>query len=309
MRRVWSGCGGPGSPRTASTRPVRSASRSGRSSATRLVSVGSRGRVTGAGTTSTPRRGTIFHKSSTSLHLWFYAMYLMTSTRCGVSAKQLERELGVTYKCAWRIFNRIRNVLMADDGTTLRGDVEADETSVDGKPRKPHGRSPFAQPGVNRRSEAMKLRERSRATVFAAVERGGRVKADRPTVPARPEAQGNADRVGRAGVDHRHRRVAGVQRPGPALHRPQSDQPLLRRLRRRRHPYEHDRGVLRALEACDPRHLPQGLAPLAPGVSQRVHVPVQRAWRTSADVRAATPASGRHLSGLAGLIVAGYPSG
>src|SRR5437763_13031416 len=38
-----------------------------------------------------PTAGTIFHKSSTSLHLWFYAMYLMTSTRCGISAKQLER--------------------------------------------------------------------------------------------------------------------------------------------------------------------------------------------------------------------------
>ena len=52
-----------------------------------------------------PLAGTIFHKSSTSLHLWFYAMYLMTSTRCGISAKQLERELGVTYKTAWRMFH------------------------------------------------------------------------------------------------------------------------------------------------------------------------------------------------------------
>ena len=56
-----------------------------------------------------PTAGTIFHKSSTSLHLWFYAMWIMTSTRCGVSAKQLERELGVTYKTAWRMFNLIRN--------------------------------------------------------------------------------------------------------------------------------------------------------------------------------------------------------
>ncbi|MBA3290295.1 MAG: IS1595 family transposase, partial [Actinobacteria bacterium] len=45
-----------------------------------------------------PTAGTVYHKSSTSLHLWFYAMYLITSTRCGISAKQLERELGVTYK-------------------------------------------------------------------------------------------------------------------------------------------------------------------------------------------------------------------
>ena len=59
--------------------------------------------------------GTIFEGSSTSLHLWFYAIYLMASTRCGVSAKQLERELGVTYKTAWRMFNKIRTELMNDD--------------------------------------------------------------------------------------------------------------------------------------------------------------------------------------------------
>lgn len=124
-----------------------------------------------------PLAGTIFHKSSTSLHLWFYAIYIMASTRCGVSAKQLERELGVTYKTAWRIFNLIRNKLMADDGVPLRGDVEADETSVDGKPRKPQGLHRGIKVGPSRRSQAAKLRERSRATVFAAVERGGRVKA------------------------------------------------------------------------------------------------------------------------------------
>jgi transposase len=54
-----------------------------------------------------PTSGTIFHKSSTSLYVWFYAMYLMASTRCGISAKQLERELGVTYKTAWRMSNLI----------------------------------------------------------------------------------------------------------------------------------------------------------------------------------------------------------
>ena len=51
------------------------------------------------------------HDLSQVLHLpapWFYAMYLMTSTRCGISAKQLERELGVTYKTAWRMFKLIR---------------------------------------------------------------------------------------------------------------------------------------------------------------------------------------------------------
>ena len=65
-------------------------------------------------------------------------MYLMTSTRCGISAKQLERELGVHYKTAWRMFNKIRNELMNDqDAEPLdAGVVEVDETSWGGKPRK-----------------------------------------------------------------------------------------------------------------------------------------------------------------------------
>jgi transposase len=121
-----------------------------------------------------PLAGTIFHKSSTSLQLWFFAIHLMTSTRCGVSAKQLERELGVTYKTAWRIFTLIRNKLMAPDNDMLSGDVEMDETSVDGRPRQKYSVSTH---GPEARSKAQKLRERSRATVFAAVERGGRVKA------------------------------------------------------------------------------------------------------------------------------------
>src|SRR4051812_20799572 len=121
---------------------------------------------TGCGHHVHPTAGTIFAKSSTSLQLWFYAMYLMASTRCGVSAKHLERELGVTYKTAWRMFNKIRNVLMADDGEPLNGEVEVDETSVEGKPRVHQDRA-----------SAARYRERSRATVVAAVERGGRIKA------------------------------------------------------------------------------------------------------------------------------------
>jgi transposase len=133
---------------------------------------------TGCGHHMHPTAGTIFHKSSTSLHLWFYAMYLVASTRCGISAKNLERAIGVSYPTAWRMLNKIRNEVMVDDGTPLEGDVEIDETSVDGKPRKPQGYNRYvAPPNSNRRSEAMKLRERSRATVFAAVERHGRIKA------------------------------------------------------------------------------------------------------------------------------------
>ena len=78
-----------------------------------------------------PTAGTVFHKSSTGLRLWFYAVYLMTSTRSGISAKQLERELGVTYKTAHRMFSMIRTQLMSlDDDKPVDRDIEVDETSL-----------------------------------------------------------------------------------------------------------------------------------------------------------------------------------
>jgi transposase len=120
-----------------------------------------------------PTAGTIFHKSSTSLHLWFYAMWIMTSTRCGVSAKQLERELGVTYKTAWRMFHLIRTKLMEQDGDPLSGDVEADETLIGGKMRNPDRREREALGWDRKRYD----NERKKTMVFGAVERGGRVRA------------------------------------------------------------------------------------------------------------------------------------
>jgi Mn-dependent DtxR family transcriptional regulator len=59
-------------------------------------------------------KGTIFEKSTTSLELWFYAIYLLTSTHCAISAKQLERELGVGYKTAHRMIKRLRPKLLGD---------------------------------------------------------------------------------------------------------------------------------------------------------------------------------------------------
>jgi transposase len=119
-----------------------------------------------------PTAGTIFHKSSTSLHLWFFAIYLITSTRCGVSAKQLERELGVTYKTAWRMFNLIRNKLMVQDDEPLSGEVEVDETWIGGKLRESERRQLRAQGIVNKGPYTKK-----RELVFGAVKRGGQVRA------------------------------------------------------------------------------------------------------------------------------------
>lgn len=80
-----------------------------------------------------PCAGTIFHKSSTKLTLWFFAMYLMTSTRHGVAAKEIQRQTGVTYKTAWRMCHELRKLMaQADYQGPLSGHVEIDETRVGG---------------------------------------------------------------------------------------------------------------------------------------------------------------------------------
>ena len=81
-----------------------------------------------------PMVGTPFAKSRTPLQKWFYAMYMFTTTRHGVAAKELQRQLGVTYKTAWRIGHELRKYMAEVDGDTpLSGDVEADETYVGGR--------------------------------------------------------------------------------------------------------------------------------------------------------------------------------
>jgi len=111
------------------------------------------------GTQISPMAGTIFHKSTTSLRTWFYAMYLMASTRCGISAKQIQRETGVTYKTAWRMFKQIRSLLSEPDMQLEGLSIEMDETGVGGTTQRK------GQP------------KKDKTTVFGMVERGGRVKA------------------------------------------------------------------------------------------------------------------------------------
>lgn len=73
-----------------------------------------------------PLADTIFRKTTTPLKDWFYAIYLFSVSKNGVSAKELERHLGVTYKTAWRMANQIRK-LMDDNDFVMSGEVEADE--------------------------------------------------------------------------------------------------------------------------------------------------------------------------------------
>ncbi len=111
------------------------------------------------GTQVYPTAGTIFNKSVTPLRVWFEAIYRMASTRCGISAKQIQREMGVTYKTAWRMFHQIRN-LLGEDISNLDGEVEVDETYIGGKKKGKRGR------GAEGKSK-----------VVGAVQRGGKVVA------------------------------------------------------------------------------------------------------------------------------------
>ncbi|MBA3895772.1 MAG: IS1595 family transposase [Sphingomonadaceae bacterium] len=81
-----------------------------------------------------PTAGTILHDTRTPLTLWFYAMYLFVTTRHGVSGKELQRQLGVTYKTAYRIGMQIRELTSkADISAMLTGHVELDEAYVGGR--------------------------------------------------------------------------------------------------------------------------------------------------------------------------------
>ncbi|MCB2013936.1 MAG: IS1595 family transposase [Sphingobium sp.] len=83
-----------------------------------------------------PTVGTPFEQTRTPLQMWFYAIYLFTTTRNGVAAKELERQLGVTYKTAWRMAHLIRKHMAEVDGDDPVGgftkQVEIDETFIGG---------------------------------------------------------------------------------------------------------------------------------------------------------------------------------
>lgn len=120
-----------------------------------------------------PFKGTIIENSSTALSKWLFAIYLFSQSRNGVSAKELQRQLGVTYKCAWRMGHQIRTLMKVDNEVNtldekkvpkLRGVVEADEAYFGGNSR--------YDVGVK-----MTGRGTAKSAIFGMVERGGKVKA------------------------------------------------------------------------------------------------------------------------------------
>jgi transposase-like protein len=104
--------------------------------------------------------GTIMEDSHIPIHIWLYAIYLINSSKKGISSHQLHRTLGVTYKSAWFMAHRIRYAMETDLGEKMSGIVECDETYVGGK-SKGGGRG----------------RSLKKTPVFSLVERDGRVKS------------------------------------------------------------------------------------------------------------------------------------
>jgi len=105
-----------------------------------------------------PTANTVFHKSPTPLTIWFYVIYLMAQTRGGISAKQIQRETGVTYKTAWRMCKEVRDIL-SEDFDPFTGEVEMDESYFGGK----------VHDGTRGRGASNKT------AVFGMVQRGGKL--------------------------------------------------------------------------------------------------------------------------------------
>src|SRR5260370_21246361 len=120
---------------------------------------------------------TIFHDSHLSLRKWFIAILLICESKKGMSALQLKRTLGVAYKTAWYLCHRIREAVKDADSSLLSGICELDETFVGGKAKNMH-----------KDVRARKIQGRGatrKAMVLGAIQRGGAVRLDAASSPAR----------------------------------------------------------------------------------------------------------------------------
>jgi hypothetical protein len=112
-----------------------------------------------------PMSGTIFQKTSTPLTLWFHAIFVFSNAKSGISAKEMERQLNVTYKCAYRILKLIRESL-GQEKRKLKGTVEMDDGFFGGR----------GNAGENNKNLGIVMDKKVK--VIAAQERGGITRAE-----------------------------------------------------------------------------------------------------------------------------------
>lgn len=118
----------------------------------------------------TVKIGTIFEASHIALHLWLQAIYLMASSKKGISSNQLHRTLGVTLKTAWFMSHRIREAMTAGGFEPMGGEgqyVEADTTFIGGREKNKH---------VGKR-DGRKIGGVGKQVVHTLVERGGKARS------------------------------------------------------------------------------------------------------------------------------------
>lgn len=136
----------------------------------------------GCGEQFTVRIGTVFEDSRIPLRHWCYGFWAACASKKGVSALQIKRQTGLSYKSALFLMHRIRYAMTPDHAPRLEGTVEVDETYVGGKPRNPSLQAIRAMSYEERKPwrqerESQKGRGTKKVPVVALVERGGNVRA------------------------------------------------------------------------------------------------------------------------------------
>ena len=112
----------------------------------------------------TVRTGTIFERSHVPLNKWLYTMYLLVTSRKGVSSLQLSKEIGVTQKTAWFMLGRLREAC-SEDAEKLSGVVEVDEAFIGGKERSKHRNKRSPGGGTNGKAPVIGMRQRGGRTI------------------------------------------------------------------------------------------------------------------------------------------------
>lgn len=215
-----------------------------------------------------PCAGTIFEHSPTPLTDWFYAMYLMTATRNGVSAKELERQLGVTYKCAWRIGHQLRDLMSArakqQHPGPLFGHIELDEAYIGGKLKGRRGKGAYLK---------------NKTIVLGMVERKGAFRGtiipDERQASVFPVIMENVAQGSTVSTDTHTRywnlKTLGYEH-GAVNH-------LKEEWKRGIHHTKHHRGVLVAPETRNWQHPRFGFKETPTAVCRRVRIPLQQSGR------------------------------